>query len=140
MQPTVAKVVLGERPSGSQRQQLIEGAILLRPVTWFFTLLAWKPLRDFREFTVDGPQRRERIAGYETGAGACLASQKQSAGPDVPASTTGIPGARSGAKFQARCRPVPRGSPRPSPALLSQLQICPCRLFLQASLPYFVEG
>jgi enoyl-CoA hydratase/carnithine racemase len=63
--PAVTKVLPLERSARFQREQLIQRAILLMPVARFFTLLSGKPLRDFREYGVDRPQRRERVACYQ---------------------------------------------------------------------------
>ncbi len=65
VKPAVSEVVFVERLARPQCEQLIQSAVLLRPVARFFTLLPWKPLRDFREFAVDRPQRRERVACYK---------------------------------------------------------------------------
>lgn len=58
-------VVFVERSARPQCEQLIQGTILLRPVARFFTLLPWKPLRDFQEFAVDRAKRRKRVGYYE---------------------------------------------------------------------------
>lgn len=62
--PTVTKVVLGECSARTQRQQLIQAAILLRPVVRFFTLLPRKPLQDLRKVAVNRLRRHERAACY----------------------------------------------------------------------------
>lgn len=53
VKPAVTKVVFVERSARPQRQQLIQGTVLLGPVARFFARLPWKPLRDFQEFAVD---------------------------------------------------------------------------------------
>lgn len=55
VKPGVTEVVLVERSTRSQREQMFQGTILLRPVGGFFTITPGKPLLDFREFAVNEP-------------------------------------------------------------------------------------
>ena len=45
--------------------QMIQGAIFLRPVSRFVTLLPWKPLLDFGEFAVDRSAANGSVASRE---------------------------------------------------------------------------
>jgi hypothetical protein len=65
VKPAVTKIVFVERGTCTQREQLIQGAILLGPVIRFFAFLPGKPLQGFRNFAVDRPQRREGILRCE---------------------------------------------------------------------------
>jgi hypothetical protein len=99
MNPAVTEVILVERFARTQCEQLIQGAILLRPVARFLALLHWKPLWDFR-----GIRRRPAAAArtgrwLQTCAGAASSQPMLPAGPGVPDLMSGSRGVRIVAKF-----------------------------------------
>lgn len=65
VKPAIAKIVFVERFARAQREQLIQGAILLGPIIRFFAFLPGKPLQGLRNFALDRRQRSERVACYK---------------------------------------------------------------------------